>query len=280
MKNNNSSNFELFKINLTLWIVGLVLAFPVMFFIEYFTGRLYPPPMDDFSGYARGQQLKLELIVLAFLNLTTPIFINVVELFYSNRTRESIKKETKISYFSFLFNLDEIKRPIPYILIVMLIVAENAFIVSMMMYLRQHYYTGLNNSMELFLGWPGPMVIVSSFLLVIDCSLIFCILLFSFLWGHSLIQWAADKVFLGFSDTQYFSQKILLASLIFRALNMWGLALLINLMVFFSGKFHAMNNIIFGITILLLLWVGVYIVPYWREKRVAWHEALSPPKVG
>jgi hypothetical protein len=268
MKNNNSSKFELLKINLTWWILGLVLAFPTMFFIEYFTGRIYPPQMDDFLGYARGQQLRLELIVLSFLNLITPVFINVVEIFGNNRTRKNIKKETNTRYFNFPYHLDDIKRPVPYILAVILIVVENAFIISMMMYLRQHYYTGLNNSMESFLGFPGPMIIVSSLLLVIDCSLIFCVLLFSFLWGYSWVQWAADKIFPRFSDTKYYSPTILLASLIFRALNMWGLALLINLVTTFSGKFNTMNNIIFGITILLILWLGVYLIPYWRENII------------
>ncbi len=268
MKNNRLLKLELLKSSLIGWILGGILAFPIMFFLDYFTGRIYPPKMDDIMRYAQTQQLRLELIILSLFNAILPGVINAIEIFFTDMMQNGDKRETKRSYFNFSFDLAGIKRPIPYMFAVTLIVAEESFIISMMIFLKQNYYTALNNSVELFLGFPGPLFIVAGSLLMIDYFLIFCILLFSFLWGYSWVQWVSDTVFPRFSGAKYFSETLLLVSLVFRAINMLGLAFVINFMVAYSGNFITTVKIISGMTILLFLWIGIYGVPYLREKAL------------
>jgi len=253
MKNNKFPKFDLFETNLTWWIPGLVLAFPVVFLLNYFAVRVFPKP--DIYTYALGypieypreQQLRFELIILSLFNMITPVVINTIEIFCTDLTRNGNKRETKKLFFGFSFNLTKIKRPVPYMLAVMLIVAEKAFIISMMIYLRENYYNALSDSMDFLIGAPYLDIAVASLLLVIDCALIFCIVLFLFFWGYSWVQWVSDRVFPGFSGTKFYSQSLLLASLIFRALNMLGVIFVINFMATFSGEFDTVVKIIFRI---------------------------------
>ena len=259
MRYYNLSKFGLLRTNLTWWILGLVLAFPVEFLLDYFTSRvLFYPGMGDMA-YARVQQLRLVLIILTFLNVITPTVINAIEVFYTDLAQNGNKSKTKQLYFSLAFNLDKIKRPLPHILTVMLIVAEVTFVISMMIYLRQNYYNALNNSMDFLISAPYLKIIISSVLLLIDCLLIFCVLLLSFLWGYPWAQWVLGKF--EFTNSESHLQILFLAFLI-RLLSMLGVTIAVNFMVTFSGKFNTAVEKIYAITALLLFLVGIYIIPY------------------
>ncbi len=266
MKNNKSLNHKLLGINLIWWILGLMFAFPFMFLLDYFTGRaLYYPGMND-MGYAQIQLLRLELILLVLLGMITPVAISAIEVFQTDLIQNDDKIETKKPYFRFYFNLARLKQPVPHLLTVVLIVAEVSFIISMMIYLKQYYDRALIESMDFLISAPFIIILIAYLLLMIDCFLIFCLLLFSFFWGYTWVQWVSDKVFPGYINNSNYSRTLFAVSFIFRALNMFGLIFVINLMVTFSGRFYSIVKMIFGISILLFLWVGIYIVPYLRER--------------
>jgi hypothetical protein len=272
MTNNQSPKFDLFKTYLIWWVSALVLAFPIMFLLGYFAGRIYPK-IDDIGHSiwaAREQQLQLELIILVLLSVTMPAVMNAIEIFYNDSTHSGGESETKQSYFGFSYNLARLKRPIILQrLAIILIVLEEAFIISMMLYLRQYYDRALVGSMDFLISAPFTIILIAYLLLVTDCFLIFCLLLFSFFWGYTWIQWVSDRIFPNFKNNPYYSRTLFAASLILRALNMIGLIFVINLMVTFSAKFNTVVKMIFGISIALFLWVGIYIVPYLMEKATS-----------
>ena len=268
MKKDISFLPRLFTNHLVLWILWLILTMSNIYFLGYIAGRMYPSEIDD-MGRALVQQLRVKLVFLAVLIVVIPTIINTIEIFYNDLARNGEKKEAKQPYFRFSFDPAILKEPVPYIVAKALIIIEAAFIASLMVYLRENYYNALNNSMDFLIGAPYLAIAVASLSLVINCLLIFCILLFSFLWGYSWVQWVSDKIFPNFSDSRYYSFTLLFTSLIFRALNILGLAFVINFMATFSGKFETVVKIIHEITILLFLWVGIYIVPYWRERSAS-----------
>jgi len=272
MTSNQPSKFDLFKTHLILWVSALVLAFPIMFLLGYFVGRIYPK-IDDIGHSvwgAREQQLQLELVIMVLLGVAMPAVMNAIEIFYNDSTRSSEKSETKQSYFGFSYILARRERPIILQrLAIILIVLEEAFIISIMLYLRQYYDSALVGSMDFLISGPVTIILIAYLLLMFDCFLIFCLLLFSFFWGYTWVQWVSDRIFPDFRNNPYYSRTLFAASLIFRALNMVGLIFAINLMVNFSAKFDTVVKMIYGISIALFVWVGIYIVPYWMEKAAS-----------
>lgn len=263
MNKNTSFLSQLFRDHLLWWILGIIFTMLNIYFLGYIAGRIYPSKIDD-MGHALVQQLRVELIILAILIVVTPTIINTIEVFYSDSAQNRQIREH--SLFRFSFDLTIIKRPALYVVAKTLIILEITFIASLMIYLKENYYNALNNSMDFLVGAPYLTITVASSLLLIDCALIFCILLFTFLWGYSLVQWISERVSPAFQNTKYYSPIFLLISLIFRILNVLGLASIINFLATFSGEFETVVKFINKITLLLFFWVGIYIMPYLRER--------------
>ena len=213
------------------------------------------------------KQLQVELIILTILIVVTHTIMDVIENIYHDLAQSNSENENAPLNFSFSFYLDRIKSPLPHVLTVILIIMEKVFVLSVMYYLIRNGFTTLNNSIDLLMGGPGSIILVANLLLVVNCSLIFCLLLFLFLWGYDWIRWVSQKVFSTLFHKNINSKILLFASLIFRALNMLALTLVINYLVTYSGKFYTLVESTFIITIILCLWVGIYIAPYLCKLR-------------
>jgi hypothetical protein len=264
MKNNKFPKLELLNHNLPQWILGFILALPIVYSLDKIAWTLHPSHIDEF--YTWIDRFRTSLILLAILLVVTPLIRNAIEIFCIDLDQEN---KSDRSYFKFSFHLDGIKHSIPNTMTVILIILEKAFIITMLFYLRKNYDRGLYDSMDFLIGGPGPILLVAYLLLWLDCFSIFCLLLFSFYWGYSWVQWVSDKIFPGFTKNKFYAQTILIFSVIFRVCNLLGLIFVVNRMVTSSYKFNAMVTLIYKLTLLLSLGVVIYIVPYFRERAAS-----------
>ena len=273
MKKTFSSRHGFLNTKFMEWILGSGLAFLNIYFLDYVFRLIYPSEIDD-MGHAIIQQMQSKLALIGILVIAIATVTDIVGSFSNKVSENKNDVGDNFRYVDLLFPVNWINDNIPGGIIFVLILMQKTLILSMMAYVTRSSFATLKGSMDFLLSGPLPIILFAYMLLITNCVLVFCLLLFSAQSSYKWSKWVSNKVLPNAGNEKYYFKTPFLISFLLRCLCVASVIIAIGVLVTFKGNFTVLIGLITKISLVLGSWVGIiFLVTLLLRKKT---KVLSP----